>query len=229
MVLSWNDRNVVDFCLPPHAWAAAKIAVLTRNFLLYEYGGRSGLESGRDLYLMSVLSPEWIKDGKEVVIKDAQCEMGVVNARLQAFEKHARLTYHADYTEEPTSVRFRIPFSKKLKSFKSDDATAHREGDYIVLSPSFTTLDMEWTDNKEMFKDNFAHLMELYRDCNVFVGTKEPDETPDIRLGKKFLLPGEKDGRVDTLNFETIKKAFLYEFDRRHRNGEVATHLKNAD
>ena len=227
MVLPWNERHVIHSCLPPHAWAAAKIAVLTRNFLLYEYGGHLGLEKGRDLYLMSVLSPEWVKDGDEICLQNAQCEMGKVNAKLQSFSNFARLTYSAKYTQKPNSIKFKIPYFKKLKSFKSDDKTAHLEGDYIVLDPSFTSLDIEWTDNKKMFKDNFARLLELYRECNVFVGTKDPDQTPDIRLGKKFLTPEEKDGRVDTLNFETVKKAFLHEMDRRHKNGEVPKLLNN--
>ena len=221
MVLSWNDRNVINFCLPPHAWAAAKIAVLTRNFLLYEYGGHSGLEKGRDLYLMSVLSPEWVQDGKEVSIKNAQCEMGVISAKLKSFSKHAKLTYQAEYTERPTAVKFRIPFCKKLKSFKSDDPTAHREGDYIVLNPSFTYVDIEWADNMGMYKDNFAHLLKLYRECNIFVGTKDPDQSPDLRMGKVFFTPEEKDGRIDTLNFELVKKAFIHEMTRRHKEGEV--------
>ena len=221
MVLPWKDRNVASSCLPPHAWASAKTAVLTRNFLLYEYGGRSGLNEGRSLYLMSVLSPEWLKDGDSICIRNAQCEMGVIDATLTTTGSHATISYQAKYSKEPGSVKFRIPYFKKIKSFKSDDKSARIIGDCIVLDPSFTTLEIEWTDKKEMYRDNFAYLLELYRDCNVFEGIQDPDQTAKIRLGKKFVRKSEKDGRQDTLNFETVKKSFLHEMNRRHAEGEV--------
>jgi len=221
MVWPWQNRELI-ICLPPHAWASAKIAVLTRNLLLYEYGGKCGTEAGRDLFVMSTLSPEWLKKGDSVKIVDAPCENGTVSATLKSKKRKAVLTFKGDFTEAPASVKFRIPYFKELVSFKSDDKSAHIEDGYIVLDPGFKKLVLKWKDKPEAFSDNFAHLLELYRECNTFLTVDmENDKAPVVREGKAFLKPGEKDGRIDRLNFNLVKDAFLYEMDRRHADGEV--------
>ena len=221
MVWPWQQRQLI-FCLPPHAWASGKIAVMIRNLLLYEYDGRSGLDEGRNLYLFSTLSPEWLKPGDKIEIKDAPCEMGTVSATLQASRHKAIITFSATYSNKPSSVRFRIPYCKRLLSFHSDDPNAHIEDGCIVLSPDFRKLTLKWEDNPEAYTDNFAHLLELYRECNVFLGVDvNDDKAPVIRPGKAFLKPGERDGRRDSLNFRLVRDAFLYEMNRRHADGEV--------
>jgi hypothetical protein len=226
MVWPWQDREVASFCIPPHAWASAKLAVLTRNFLLCEMGGKGGMEKGRDLYLMSVLSEDWLKNGDSIVVKNAPTEMGVISAKLSSYEDGATIRYKADYSNAPDKIKFRIPYFKKLKSFESDDTHAYIEDGCIVLSPSFTRLDLKWEDKNDKFKDNYAKLLEGYRDCNVFVGLKGEDEWPEFKIGKQFLLKGEKDGRHDILNFDTVRKAFLYEMDRRHVSHEIPDFTK---
>ncbi|NQU51946.1 MAG: hypothetical protein HQ522_05360, partial [Bacteroidetes bacterium] len=74
MIEPWADRDP-DPIPAPHAWAAAKTSLLIRNMLVREYGGSAGVEENkRDLYLFSVLSPEWVKPGKEIKIINATCE-----------------------------------------------------------------------------------------------------------------------------------------------------------
>ena len=229
MVWPWQNRELI-ICLPPHAWASAKIAVLIRNLLLYEYGGKCGTEAGRDLYVLSTLSPEWLKKGDEIVLTDAPCEAGTVSARLTSKGRKAVLSFNGDFSEAPASVKFRIPYFKELVSFKSDDKNARLEDGCIVLDPSFRKLVLKWKDKPEAYTDNFAHLLELYRDCNVFLTVDPADDmAPVVREGKAFLKPGEKDGRSDVLNFNLVKNTFLYEMDRRHADGEVPDYKNNPN
>lgn len=221
MVWPWQNRELISV-LPPHAWASAKAAVLTRNLLLYEYGGKCGKDPDRELFLLSTLSPEWLKKGDVIEISDAPVENGTVSATLTSKKKKAVLRFRGDFRTAPPSVKFRIPYCKELVSFKSDDKSARLEDGCVVLNPGFNKLVLKWKDKPEAYTDNFARLLELYRDCNVFLTVDEADEeAPVVREGKAFLKPGEKDGRRDILNFELVKNAFLYEMDRRHADGEV--------
>lgn len=229
MVWPWQDRELI-ICLPPHAWASAKTAVLTRNLLLYEFGGKCGTEAGRDLYVMSTLSPEWLKKGDVIRINDAPCENGTVSATLKVKRKKAVLRFSGDFTETPASVKFRIPYFKELVSFRSDDKKARLEDGCIVLDPGFGKLVLKWRDKPEAFNDNFARLLELYRECNVFLTVDmDNDKAPVIREGKAFLKEGEKDGRSDRLNFDLVRQAFLYEMNRRHADGEVPDYKTNKN
>jgi hypothetical protein len=221
MVESWKDRMVAANCPPPHAWASAKLSVLTRNFMLYEYGGTAGLEpSQRSLYLFPVMSPEWIKTGDKLEINDAPCEMGRVTASMTVRKDGADISYSPRYTEQPGAVRVRIPYFKTLVSFDSDDRTARLEDGCIVLQPGFTRLSLKWKDNPEPQRNMFGQLLEAYRACDVFVDV-DKDFRQILRPGKAFLRDNEKTDKVQTLNFDLVKRAFLYEFDRRHREGEV--------
>ncbi len=222
MVWPWQNRELI-VCLPPHAWASAKIAVLVRNLLIHEYGGKCGTRPGRDLYVFSTVSPEWIKPGDKLVIDSAPTEMGTVSATLSSKKKGAVVRFEGEFGDAaPATVKCRIPYCKELISFRSDDRNARIEDGCIVLDPGFSKLVLKWKDKPEAYQDNFAHLLELYRDCNVFLTVdEEDDQAPVVREGKAFLKEGEKDGRSDMLNFELVKNTFLYEMDRRHADGEV--------
>lgn len=91
LVRPWTDRQV-EFCPPPHAWGAAKIATVIRNILIYEYGGKAGIEEGRDLYLFPAISPAWAVPGKYVAINNAPSEFGNITAKLEFLRNGAKVT-----------------------------------------------------------------------------------------------------------------------------------------
>ncbi len=45
----------------------------------------------RDLYLFSVLSPQWLKPGKEIRINNANTEFGKVSASMEITENGATI------------------------------------------------------------------------------------------------------------------------------------------
>ena len=82
LVRPWTDRQV-EFCPPPHAWGAAKIATITRNLLIFEYGGKAGTEEGhRDIYLFPAISPAWVAKDKHMAVNNAPTEFGNISARM---------------------------------------------------------------------------------------------------------------------------------------------------
>ena len=68
-ILPWGDRNFGDN-LAPHGWFAAEYRTLLRNMLVREQGD--------ELHLLSVVSPEWIGDGKTIAVKQAPTYFGTV-------------------------------------------------------------------------------------------------------------------------------------------------------
>lgn len=218
MIFPWKDRLVDPRCPSPHAWAAAKIAFLIRNFMLHEYGGNIENTSERDLYIYPVVSPEWAKPGKHLAMVNAPSEFGSVTSRMDFTRDGATLTYSSLYNEsQPRSVRLRIPYFKEMKSFKTDASKSYVEDNCIVLSPDFTTLQIQWDEVEKVHEGTFAELLKAYRSCDSFGG---PDKKgyPKIIPGKAFLLSDEDASLVEPLNFDLVKKAFVKEFNRRTSN-----------
>lgn len=218
MIFPWKDRLVDPRCPSPHAWAAAKTAFLIRNFMLHEYGGNIENASERDLYIYPVVSPAWATSGEHLAMVNAPSEFGWITSRLDFTKNGATLTYSPLYNEDqPRSVRFRIPYFKELKSFKTDASESYVEDNCIVLSPDFTSLQIQWKEMKNVHKGTFSELLKAYRSCDSFGG---PDEKgyPRMIPGKAFLLDDEDASLVEPLNFELVKKAFVKEFDRRTSN-----------
>lgn len=214
LVIPWKDRMVDPHCPTPHAWASAKTAFLIRNFLLYEYGGRAGMEQGRDLYLFPVISPEWAKEGDCITIHKAPTEMGQVSASIKFEKDRAKVTFSSKYTDKPQHVKIRIPYFKQLKSFKTDASQSYVKDGCIVLSPDFKKLLIEWEENQEAHRGTSEFLLESYRACDTFEGIDE-NGVQIIDKHKPFLSEDERKNEIEPLNFELVKKCFLKEFERR--------------
>lgn len=89
--------------------------------MLHEYGGHIENASERDLYIYPVVSPAWATVGEHLAMVNAPSEFGWITSRLDFTKNGATLTYSPLYNEyQPRSVRFRIPYFKELKSFKTD-------------------------------------------------------------------------------------------------------------
>lgn len=215
LVIPWKDRMVDPTCPTPHAWASAKTAFLIRNFLIHEYGGRSGVESGRDLYLYPVLSPEWTKEGDHISIVDAPTEMGRVTSEIRFRRGGASVTYSARYNNDrPAHVRIRIPYFKVLDSFTTDASESRVEEGCIVLSPDFTRLKIKWQENSEAHRGTTADLLTAYRSCDTFEGV-DSSGVQIVKSHTPFLLDDERQDQIEPLSFELVKETFLKEFARR--------------
>lgn len=215
MIFPWKDRLVDPLCPSPHAWAAAKIAFLIRNFMLHEYGGNIENSSERDLFIFPVISPAWTSEGKHLSMVNAPSEFGMITSRIDFNKETAYLTYSPLYSSDmPRSIRFRIPYFKELKSFKTDARQSFVKDGCIILSPDFTKMEIEWKDIKDVHEGTSTELLKAYRACDSFNG---PDEkgNPRIIPGKPFLLDDEKTKAIEPLSFDLVKRVFIKEFERR--------------
>lgn len=222
LVRPWTDRQV-EFCPPPHAWGAAKIVTIIRNLLLYEFGGKAGIEKGkRDLYLFPTISPAWAGTGKHISINNAPTEFGNVSARITFTENGAMITVSHAFKEQPQFIKIRIPYFKELVKFDSDAKIFKSEGGCISVSSDVTKITVVWKDRPNVNKGLYEELLTAYRSSNSFEGV-DASGFQIVKNHLPFLLDSEKKSRNDTLSFNFVLKTFLHEFDRRR-----AENLKNG-
>jgi len=214
LVEPWT-RQVADYCPPPHAWAATKMALLTREMLLVERGGRAGMDqSRRDLHLFSLLSPAWVKPGQSVGFRNVPCEMGHLSARLTFTRAGADLALSPRWTWAPRDLVVHIPYFVRLTGCSSDGLVsfdAHR----ILLKPGARWLRIRWSVLASASDGTIQKILLAYR------------REPDFRLenGNAIITPGregsltaeEKRIPPAPLTFATVLKAYRIEYARRFR------------
>ncbi|MBZ9685971.1 hypothetical protein G9F72_006435 [Clostridium estertheticum] len=215
LVFPWTDRHVDPTCPTPHAWAAAKVALLLRNMLVLEYGGDSGLESkNRDLYLFSVISPEWAKDNQEISFKNAPTEMGNVSARMIFTNTGAHIEICNEFHKLPAAIKIRIPYFKEFIDCSTDATKWELDGDCISLSPDVSFVNVAWKEKEEANLNTFEELLLGYRSSNSFTGVDKKG-CPIIKEGEPFITDDEKREEVQILNFKLVLEAFKHEYNRR--------------
>ncbi|NQT37402.1 MAG: discoidin domain-containing protein, partial [Planctomycetes bacterium] len=213
LVEPWSDRMVWASCPPPHCWGGSKIAGLVRNMFVFEHGGRGGLDQGeRELYLFSVLSPDWAVPGETVSIEDALTEFGSLSAQLTFTAEGADIDIAGDFHTQPKHYVLRIPYFVKDVSF----ATLHGKGviqdGWLRLTPDVSHVKLRWTVNPNADADTFGEILLAYR-REVGHWTGKIDEHPEPPDG--FLTEAEQNRKPRPLSVDLVRDAFTTEYARR--------------
>jgi len=213
LVEPWSNRMVRDYCPPPHCWGGSKIAGLIRNMFVFEYGGRNGLDYGqRQLYLFSVLSPDWAVPGKTVSIENALTEFGSLSAKLTFKADGADIDIAGNFHTQPKHYVLRIPYFVKDVSFSADQGTGVIKDGWLRLSPDVTRVSLRWTIDPNADIDTFGEILLAYR-REVGHWTGRIDEHPEPPEG--FLTETERNQKPEPLSFDLVRKAFVHEYTRR--------------
>lgn len=230
MVQPWDDRDPWP-CPAPHAWAAAKISLLIRNCMVREYGGKAGLnENERDLYLYSLISPEWSKAGQKLEIVNAPTEFGAVSSTCCFTAGGAEIKVKSSFHHQPRSVIFTIPYSVDLISYKSDASKSELVNGTIICSSDVSNIKMIWKEKPGIFKNTYQNILQTYRSERGIAWEKESVKGKErSRSDAKnnsgilmmtphavpFLLEDEINYPAENLSFDLVLKAFQKEYKRR--------------
>ena len=213
MVEPWKARMVWNLCPPPHCWGGSKIAGLIRNMFVFEYGGRGGLDLGeRELYLFSVLSPDWAKPGQTVSITDALTELGTISAELTFTDDGANIEIAGDYHTQPKNYVLRIPYFVKDVTFTTTGGKGVLKDGWLRLTPDVSRVQLRWTVDPNADADTFGDMLLAYRrEVGHWGGKIDDHPVPP----KGFLTDSERNRTPQPLSFGLVRKAFTHEYKRR--------------
>ena len=146
----FGDR-VVDDVTVPHGWWAAEYVALLRNMLVRE--------RDRDVYLMSAVSPAWLRPGKRISVSGAPTIHGPVTYRLTATKGGAILTWNAN-VEAGTRLLWPVPYAARDVSA----AGLNRRRGVIALRGRSGRLAVRWrlVGEDPTFRNSFERLMQKY-------------------------------------------------------------------
>ena len=150
----WGNRDF-DGNMAPHGWFAAKFRALVRNMMLRE--------QGRDLHLLSAISPAWVKDGQQIRVERAPTEFGPVNFTLAFGAANATLKLDTHFTQEPARIVLHLPWFMQTSRVTVDGKPASIQGDSVVLPASARNVTIEWTRRADAPNLSYQAAVDAYK------------------------------------------------------------------
>jgi hypothetical protein len=165
----FGDR-IVDDTTVPHGWYAAEYVVLLRNMLVRE--------QGNDVYLMSALSPSWLRPGSRVGVGRAPTTRGPVSFTLTANRDGAVLSWNAN-VRPGTRLRWPVPFGVRQASARG----LNRRTGLITVPGRSGRLTVRWrlVGPFLTYEDTFRTLVRRYfNSSSGAVGTASRRNLPTV-------------------------------------------------
>ena len=131
----WKTRDFGGD-LAPHGWFAADYIALVRNMLVRE--------QGRELHLLSVLSPAWTKPGDVVAVANAPTKFGTVGFTAAFRSEGMSLDVHLDFQTRPGKIVLHLPWFVRARAARVDGRTVSVEGSQLLLPSSARRVDIDW-------------------------------------------------------------------------------------
>jgi len=152
-ILPWGTR---DFALnlAPHGWFAAKYRTLLRDMLVRE--------QGRDLHLLSAISPEWVKDGGQIVVRRAPTEFGQVNYTAKFTREGATIDFENHLTSPMDKILLHVPWFARVNFVRVDGSRAEVQNGVIVLPSNVSRMEIGWSRLSLAKKLSFEETVRTY-------------------------------------------------------------------
>jgi hypothetical protein len=141
----WGDRDF-GHNLTPHGWFAAEYRALLRAMLVRE--------EGKQLHLLSVVSPAWIGKGKTIAVAQAPTSFGTVAFTLeQPQEGGATLKLNTQFVAAPESIVVHLPWFVDLLSATADGKPVKLQNGALTVPAATKEIAIRWS-----VKANAPHL-----------------------------------------------------------------------
>jgi hypothetical protein len=151
----WGSR---DFGrnLSPHGWYAAEYRIALRNMMVQE--------RGQDLHLLSVISPEWLQPGKEIVVARAPTNFGVVNLSLKSLsDTQAAITLHTSFVDPPKRIVLHLPWFMETKTVTADGKSMPIANNQVMLPLTATNVRIDWKKRPETEPMSYRRTVAQYK------------------------------------------------------------------
>jgi len=154
-ILPWGTRDP-GFNLTPHGWFAAKFRTMFRNMMVRE--------QGPDLHLLSLISPEWIKEGKRIAVNRAATYFGQVNFSLEfPIAGQALLMLDNHFTDSPANLVLHLPWFMDVTRLSADGKLMTANNGAVVVPSSTRKVEIQWTKRADVEPYSYARAVDDYR------------------------------------------------------------------
>jgi hypothetical protein len=154
-ILPWGNRNFEDN-LSPHGWFAAEYRTLLRTMLVRE--------EGNQLHLLSVVSPEWIGQGKTISVRQAPTNFGPLAFTLtQPASGEAILRLEPAFTAPPKQIVIHLPWFVDLSSATADGKPIQPGKGLLAIPPNAREIHLHWTVQPGTPTLSYAQAVEEYK------------------------------------------------------------------
>ncbi len=131
----WGTRDF-GMNLSPHGWFAAEFRILVRNMMVRE--------QREDLHLLSAVSPEWIKPGEKISVKNAPTNFGTVNFDFQFSDESAILNLNNNFNVKPAKLILHLPWFMSVKELKADGKKLTPKDNSVGLPINCKQVSISW-------------------------------------------------------------------------------------
>ena len=154
-ILPWGDRNFQDN-LAPHGWFAAEYRTLLRTMLVRE--------DGNQLHLLSVLSPDWIGQGKTISVSQAPTYFGSVAFQLtQPSADEADLAIDTQFTSAPSAIVLHLPWFMQVASAQANGHSIHPTDGQLILPADTKAVRLHWSLRADVPKMSYQKTVDDYK------------------------------------------------------------------
>ena len=154
-ILPWGNRNFEDN-LSPHGWFAAEYRTLLRTMLVRE--------EGSELHLLSVVSPEWIGQGKTISVRQAPTNFGPIAFTLtQPANGEAVLQLEPAFTAAPRQIVVHLPWFVDLTSATADGKAIQPAHGALTVAAGVKEIRLHWTVKPKTPPLSYARAVEEYK------------------------------------------------------------------
>lgn len=151
----WGDRNFQDN-LAPHGWFAAEYRTLMRIMLVRE--------DGDELHLLSVVSPDWIGQGKTIAVSQAPTYFGEVGFQLtQPSADEARLQLDTHFTHGPKDLVVHLPWFMEVKSAEADGHALSPNAGVLTVPANTKEVRVHWSLRPDAPQMSYQKTVDAYK------------------------------------------------------------------
>lgn len=153
-ILPWGTRDF-GMNLSPHGWFSANFRTLMRNMMIREQEG--------NLHLLSLISPEWIQDGKSILVKRAATDFGEVNFDLKFSSGKATLILGNKFRTAPEKLILHLPWFWDVQAVRSCEQMLTVSKNKVELPLTATRVEIQYTPRKDVFAYSYQKAVLDYQ------------------------------------------------------------------
>ena len=153
-ILPWRDRDF-GMNLSPHGWFAAEYRILLRNMMVREQNDT--------LHLLSAVSPEWVKKGEKITVRNAPVRFGDVSFSLMFKKRSAVLDLDCHFKTDPAAVILHLPWFMDVSRIMVGNAPLLFKDNMVFIPAGTKQVEIFWKPIKGQPSISFNLTVEEYK------------------------------------------------------------------